>query len=70
MNTTTPTESSKMDNLAQLAKQWRTKQATAEHARAALIDAVKYAALTGHSEYSLADTCQVTRQTIRTWLGK
>ncbi len=59
-----------MSDLAKLAKQWRTKQATAEQARAALIDAVKYAALTGHSEYSLADTCQVTRQTIRTWLGK
>jgi hypothetical protein len=57
-------------DLSKLAKQWRAKQSTADQARAALIDAVKYAALTGHSEYSLADTCQVTRQTIRTWLGK
>jgi hypothetical protein len=59
-----------MSDLAKLAKQWRIKQTGADQARQALIDAVKYAALTGHSEYSLADTCQVTRQTIRSWLGK
>lgn len=63
-------EGGTMEDLANRAKQWRTKQAAAEQARQQLIEAVRYAALTGHSEYSLADTCQVTRQTIRTWLGK
>jgi hypothetical protein len=59
-----------MEDIQALAEDWRKQQEKAELARKFLISEVWKAAQRGESEYWLAGQCEVSRQTIRAWLGK
>jgi predicted transcriptional regulator len=53
-----------------LADEWREARDLAHLARRDLIEAIVKTHRAGASEYQLAQESGVTRQTIRTWLGK
>ena len=59
-----------MEDIQALADDWHKQREGAELARAFLISEVYKAAKRGESEYWLAEQCNVSRQTIRAWLGK
>jgi transposase len=58
------------DEIRFRADKWREYQAVADSQRLTLIAAVRAAHANGVSEYALAKAAGVTRNTVRSWLGK